>query len=194
MRPLKMKPRKSLQLLPALAVLAVLLYSCGQQEARRPVQAQQGTFYRISAERARALLEQEQKAMDMLIEEDSTHTYLESTYGFFYAYTKGPDSSAIRPRPGDITAIRYRLSNLSGEVLYSYADIDTLAYMVDRDERLFKGLRDAVKVLRNGESARFLIPSSLAYGFAGDGDRIGPAIPLIADLELIDVIKTEESN
>jgi len=181
--------------LPAMMILMlVLTVSCQDQEARRPVQSRKGTFYEISAKRAQALLKQEQQAMQELMATDSSRTYRESSYGFWYAYTQRADSAAVRAQPGDLAVIRYQLSDIGGRPLYRFRELDTLAYRVDQDERIFKGLRDAVKVLRKGEQARFLIPSSLAYGFAGDGDRIGSAMPLAADLELIDVIKTEVSN
>lgn len=180
-------------ILTAVALFLTLI-SCGEQEARRPVQNKKGTFYQISAARAKVLLEQEEQAMQDWIKKDSSRVYIESPYGFWYAYTKGPDSTARAVVPGDLTAIRYQLRDLSGAVLYAYGEVDTLAYRVDRDERIFKGLRDAVKVLRRGEAGRFLIPSSLAYGFAGDGDKIGPAVPVIAELELIDVIIAEENS
>ncbi len=181
--------------LPLTGILLLLFaVSCQDQEARRPVQSRKGTFYEISAERAQALLRQEQQAMQELMNTDSTRSYRESAYGFWYAYTRRVDSAAPQPEPGDLAIIRYQLSDISGSPFYTFRELDTLAYRVDRDERIFKGLRDAVKVLRRGEQARFLIPSSLAYGFAGDGDRIGSAVPLAADLELINVIKPEESN
>ena len=50
------------------------------------------------------------------------------------------------------------------------------------------GWIDALKQMKKGSKGKFLIPSSLAYGKTGSGDRIKPNEILIFDVEIVDVI------
>ncbi|HSR61268.1 MAG TPA: hypothetical protein VLL47_10970, partial [Robiginitalea sp.] len=72
----------------ALAILCILVLgsSCREPEARWPVEAKSGSFLKLSAERNRRLLEQEEGLMAELIARDSAHTYLESASGTHYYY------------------------------------------------------------------------------------------------------------
>jgi len=45
-------------------------------------------------------------------------------------------------------------------------------------------LHEAVQLLRPGAKARLVIPSYLAYGVAGDGDRIQGLQPIIMEITL----------
>lgn len=51
---------------------------------------------------------------------------------------------------------------------------------------VIKGWHEALKMMRVGEKARFLIPSKLAYGEEGMSPMIRPYSPLIFDLEVVE--------
>jgi FKBP-type peptidyl-prolyl cis-trans isomerase len=57
--------------------------------------------------------------------------------------------------------------------------------IIDETE-VIKGWHQALKMMRVGEKARFIIPSSLAYGQDGYPPVIGPYAPLIFDLEVVE--------
>lgn len=54
------------------------------------------------------------------------------------------------------------------------------------------GWLDALKQMKKGSKGKFFIPSSLAYGKAGSGDRIKPNEILVFDIEVVDVITPEQ--
>lgn len=49
-----------------------------------------------------------------------------------------------------------------------------------------KAVENALKKLKTGEEVKLLVPSALAYGTFGDGEKIGNDIPLIIDLKIIE--------
>ena len=53
--------------------------------------------------------------------------------------------------------------------------------------RVIKGWEEALKILRVGEKASFIIPSDLAYGARGAGGVIPPNATLIFEIELLEI-------
>ena len=56
--------------------------------------------------------------------------------------------------------------------------------LIDKDD-ILPALREGVKVLREGETAKFLFPSFLCYGYIGDFNKIGINQPLIITINLL---------
>ena len=124
--------------------------------------------------------------MDELVKKDSLHAYLGSSSGFRYFYNRQLPGEGYRPKPDDLVTLTYNLRTWNEDTLYRQEEIGIIRYKVDKQE-LFPGLRYSVKLLRAGEAATFLFPSSLAYGYHGDDDRIGPNVPLKVTLEILDI-------
>ena len=51
-------------------------------------------------------------------------------------------------------------------------------------EIIFKGLREGLKIMKEGENVTFLFPSEKAYGYYGDQNKIKSNIPLICNVRL----------
>ncbi len=49
-----------------------------------------------------------------------------------------------------------------------------------------KAVENALKKMKPGEEVKLLVPSSLAFGTGGDGEKIGSDIPLIINLKIIE--------
>lgn len=166
--------------------LTFLFLSCEGPQPRRPVEVKSGSFLKLSAERNKKLLEMEESQMEALIGRDSLHEYLRSSSGFRYFYNKALPGDGYRPRPDDLVTLTYNLRTWNEHTLYRQQEIGIIRYKVDKQE-LFPGLRYSVKLLKEGETATFLFPSSLGYGYHGDDDRIGPNVPLKATLEILEI-------
>lgn len=166
--------------------LTFLFLSCEGPQPRRPVEVKSGSFLKLSAERNKKLLEMEESQMEALIGRDSLHEYLRSSSGFRYFYNKALPGDGYRPRPDDLVTLTYNLRTWNEDTLYRQQEIGIIRYKVDKQE-LFPGLRYSVKLLKEGETATFLFPSSLGYGYHGDDDRIGPNVPLKATLEILEI-------
>ena len=179
------------RMIPLFTLILVFL-SCRENEARWPVEVKGGSFLSQSAERNRRLLQQEEALMERLIAEDSLHTYLASDSGSRYYYLNRRPQEGYLPRPDDLVTLSYEVLSWGNDTIYSRPEIGTLRYKVDKQE-LFPGLRNSVKLLQAGESAVFLFPSSLAYGYHGDNDRIGQNVPLKVRLDILNIEKQSDS-
>ncbi len=170
----------------------LLLFSCGEPEPRRPVQVRSGSFMKASVARSKKLLEYEQQQILEIIQRDSLQDYHSSPFGFWYYYETQEDTAGYQPKTNDVVLLTYNLMTLSGDTLYPAEDIGLVQHAIDKSQ-LFPGLRNAIKLLRKGEKATFLFPSSQGYGYKGDNHKIGSNIPLKSSLALLDIQK-DSSN
>ena len=85
---------------------------------------------------------------------------------------------------GDRVKLAYKTFLLSGKMVYRSDQDGVKEFTVGRSEEI-TGLHEAVQMLRPGAKARLVIPSHLAYGVAGDGDRINGRVPIAITLDVI---------
>ncbi len=91
-------------------------------------------------------------------------------------------------KEGDRVAMEYQTFLLSGEQIYSSDSNGVKVFVVNRSEEI-DALHEAAQMLRPGAKARLVIPSYLAYGVAGDGDRIQGLRPIMM---MVRVLKNDE--
>ncbi|MDT0649936.1 gliding motility-associated peptidyl-prolyl isomerase GldI [Autumnicola edwardsiae] len=177
-----------------LALLVFVLASCKSPEARYPVAQRSGSYINESAQRNRDLLNQEEATIQQLIEQDSTNDYITSSNGFWYYYNqKSTDSTNTTTAEfGDIVVFDYSISSLDGQPIYAEGEKPTREYAMDQ-EKLFRGLREGLKLMKEGETVTFLFPSFQAFGYYGDQERIGTNVPLKTKVTLHS-IETETDN
>lgn len=80
----------------------------------------------------------------------------------------------------DSIKIQYDVEALNGKTVYTSIDE---SFTVGRRQKM-TGLDDAIRHLHRGSKAKVIIPSSLAYGIAGDGDRITQSMVLVIELKI----------
>ena len=170
----------------------ILFLACGEPVPRKPVQVKSGSFFKESVARSKKVLEMETEVIQNLIKKDSSNSYFSSNSGFWYRYEQKKDSTGYLPKTNDIVLLTYTAMSLAGDTIYPMDDIGLVEHAVDKSQ-LFPGLRNAVKLLRKGERATFLFPSSQAFGYKGDKDGIGPNTPIKLSLTLLE-IKKDSSN
>ena len=86
-------------------------------------------------------------------------------------------------KENDPVTLEYRTFLLSGELIYCSDSLGVKQFVVNRSEEI-DALHEAVQLLRPGAKARLVIPSYLAYGVAGDGDRIRGLQPIMMEIRL----------
>ena len=177
----------------SVALLLILgCIACGGPEPRRPVAVKSGSFFKTSVERSKKLLAQEEALFQEIIEKDTANEYKQTATGSWFRMDVPNPEADYTPRPDDLVTLTYNVVDLKRDTLYSQEDIGILNYKVDKQE-LFPGLRNSVKLLKEGETATFMFPSSLAYGYHGDEDKIGINVPIISTVSILKIEKNEDS-
>ncbi|WP_281987111.1 gliding motility-associated peptidyl-prolyl isomerase GldI [Aquimarina aggregata] len=168
-----------------------LFSSCKTPEARRPVNIKSGSFIDESINRNKQLASKEEARIQKIIAQDTLHDYITSQGGFWYFYTKKDTTAVLTPKFGDIVNFNYNVQDLNGNIIYTQTELDTITYHIDKQE-LFLGLREGLKLMKEGETITFLFPSYQAYGYYGDDHKIGTNIPLKTKVTLNKI--TQEST
>lgn len=105
---------------------------------------------------------------------------------WIYRQGEGPEVSA-----GDQLRIGYEISLLNGEVIYR-SEVDGELTFRQGSGEIIRGLNEAALYLREGDQAKIILPSHLAYGLPGDQRSIPPRATLIYDLKVLKVNKKED--
>ncbi|MBQ9639448.1 MAG: FKBP-type peptidyl-prolyl cis-trans isomerase [Bacteroidales bacterium] len=78
----------------------------------------------------------------------------------------------------DTAVLQYSIETLTGQTIYSHRS-DTI---IVGHHQPNLGIDQTIKHLRRGSKARIILPSSLAYGMVGDGDRVPAMTVLVYDM------------
>ncbi|APG59089.1 gliding motility-associated peptidyl-prolyl isomerase GldI [Christiangramia salexigens] len=174
-------------------LLILIVSACKSPEARYPVSRSSGSYIDESVALNKKMIAKEEDQIKKLMANDPDTEYLSSSDGFWYYYNdKVEDSIHETPEFGDIVVFDYTISTLDGDPIYDIGEKPTKEYAIDK-EKLFTGLRQGLKLMREGETVTFLFPSHKAYGYYGDRNKIGSNVPITAKVTLRD-IKEEPVN
>ena len=178
-----------------LILISAAICGCKSPEARRPVSQSSGSFINESIERNRELVAREEAEILELIEKDSTEEYIASSNGFWYFYNSRSTDSLNTETPdfGDVVRFDYSIKDLDGNVIYAEGEIPTKRYAIDKEE-LFGGLREGLKLMKEGEVVTFVFPSHKAFGYYGDKGKIGTNIPIITKVKLHSITEETSNN
>lgn len=169
----------------------IALVSCEGPKPRKPIQTKSGSFFKESIERSRKLLEAEEQKIQSIIKMDTLKHYTNSAAGSWYYYLNVNDSLDYTPKTGDLVVMNYDILTLDNDTIYSSEEIGVITYKVDKQE-LFQGLRDGIKLLKENEKATFLFPSSLAFGYHGDENKIGSNLPIKSTVTILKIEKQQD--
>ena len=136
-------------------------------------------------EGSRAKREEEEKKKQQEILDTVALGYDETTSGLRYKILQNGDGKqAIK---GANVSVHYKGQLLDGTVFdSSYKRKQPIEFPVGVGQ-VIAGWDEGILLLKVGDKARFVIPSSLAYGESGAGGVIPPNATLIFDVELMDV-------
>lgn len=107
--------------------------------------------------------------------------------GLYYV-VHSPGSGAS-PKTGQKVTVNYTGQNLQGEKFDSSVDpafnhVKPFSFVLGK-RGVIRGWDEGVALMKKGMKATFYLPSTLAYGDRGSGDRIPPNAILIFDIELL---------
>lgn len=176
--------------------LFIFLIGCKTPEARKPVKSASSTFINESVERNKKLIAQEEAFIENIIKKDSLKTYIASESGFWYYYNiKDTATNAYLPKTGDLVNFTFDIKSIDGTTtILSENDNGLQEYLVDQsNQELISGIRDGIKLMKEGEKVTFFFPSHKAYGYYGLENKIGTNIPIQSTITLKS-ISTSQNN
>ncbi len=168
--------------------------SCKSPEARRPIQNNSGSYITNSVEKNKAIIEQQETLIVSLLEANKEQSYLFSDTGFWYYYNTKDSLQTIKPAIGDHITFNYNVKDLKGNTIFTKEEIGLQNYIVDRtNQELISGIRDGLKLMKEGETVTFLFPSFKAYGYYGISNKLGTNIPIQCTVTLNSINKKDEN-
>jgi FKBP-type peptidyl-prolyl cis-trans isomerase len=100
--------------------------------------------------------------------------------------------SGKKPVSSDTVVVHYKGTLLNGEEFdSSYSRNQPATFGVTQ---VIPGWTEMLMLMDEGDKVNVVIPSELAYGPSGAGEKIGPNATLVFDIELIDVVDAEAAD
>lgn len=172
-----------------------LISSCTGQEPRKPIQSNSGSFIKQSAERNKKIYDQEKEFIKDIIEKDSTHTYYSSEQGFWYYYNVKDTTGTSSPKVGDLVRFTYDIRDFSDKTILSEKENGLQHYKIDQSNQdLITGIREGLKLMKEGEEVTFLFPSYKAFGYYGIGEKLGTNIPVKSTIRLHSIADPDDQE
>jgi FKBP-type peptidyl-prolyl cis-trans isomerase len=160
----------------------VFLVSCddNQPEAKPEVNWSKENSTDLNKE----LAAQEKIDIKLYLDRKSTWEMKETGSGLHYwVYKKGQGPQALS---GSIAQVSFNISLLDGTFCYNTNEDEIEEFRVDKSQ-VETGVQEAIKLMREGDKAKLIIPSHLAHGLTGDMNKIPPLTPIVVDIELYKV-------
>jgi FKBP-type peptidyl-prolyl cis-trans isomerase len=108
----------------------------------------------------------------------------ETKSGLWYQiYEQG---AGEKTEEGKKATVTYTVSLLDGTICYKTSPQSPKTFIVGQGG-VESGLEEGIKMLHEGDKARFIMPPHLAHGLLGDENKIPPRSVIVYDLHLIDV-------
>jgi len=170
-----------------------LMVSCDQKTTGSVVSSSEGAKDDKDApyvEGNKNIMRRENEEMQMFIQRYGWQ--MQRTPSGLYIEILNPGKGELY-KEGDPVNLEYRTFLLTGEMIYCSDSLGLKHFIVNRSEGI-DALHEAVQMLRPDAKARLVIPSYLAYGVAGDGDRIQALQPIMMEIHLTENQKPSQEK
>jgi len=136
----------------------------------------------------RDFLRKERESIEAYIK-DRNLTVERTGMGMYYTILE--DSSATEMvETEDIVEYEYDISMLNGSLLFTSRQLGNGHLKIDKQDAEI-GLHESLKKLGLGDKGLFILPSHLAFGVAGDQDRVPPKTALVYELKVVKIQKSK---
>ena len=129
------------------------------------------------------LIKVEEVLIKKFIEQENLH--LNKTGSGIYYLVEGLGKGNY-PTINQMVSFTFNIYLLNKTLIYSSDAMGLYQFKVDKDD-VPSGLNQIIKLLKIGQKAKFILPSHLAYGVQGDGNKIPIRSPLYYEVKLIDI-------
>jgi len=127
------------------------------------------------------LLSEESARIDAYVKQKGWSVQKTGTGLRYYIYK---DGAGEMPKEGAVVAIHYEVSLLDGTICYTSRESGPREFLVGQDY-IETGLHEGVQLMKVGDKAKFVLPSHLAHGLAGDRNKIPARASVVYDIELL---------
>jgi FKBP-type peptidyl-prolyl cis-trans isomerase len=164
--------------------LGCLFIACSGKQTEETKEDKVGQNPRESLMKVnKTLVQSEDQQIDDFVERYAWPVKTSGTGLRYWIYEQGDGKPA---REGSVARIEYTVSLLNGETVYSSKDDDPKEFTIGRGG-VESGLEEGILFLKEGDRAKFILPSHLAYGLLGDQDKIPARSVLVYDLKLLKI-------
>lgn len=156
----------------------VMVHACSNEESRLPTQQQ---VNRGMESVNTQMMREESAQIDGYAERKQWQMTTTGTGLRYMIYEKG---SGEKAEPGRYATVAYEVSLLDGTVVYSSEQSGTQEFLIGQDN-VESGLHEGITYMHTGDKAKFILPSHLAHGIAGDQNKIPPRSSVVYDIHLL---------
>ncbi|MGB5981662.1 MAG: gliding motility-associated peptidyl-prolyl isomerase GldI [Nonlabens sp.] len=168
----------------------ILFSSCKNLEARKPVSRSTNSDTQSSIEYNKKLNAAEEAAIEQSLMNDSIN-FERSANGFYYYFTVQDSIDTPSPKFGDRVTFEYDVVALNGDTIYRKSELSPVTKSMEQEYGIFRGMREALKLMQDGDEIVAYFPSYSAYGYYGDKNRIGSNVPFKSRIKLLNVDRSE---
>jgi len=160
--------------------------SCANPKPRKPISRTGNIDMSESIAFNKKLLLHEESLFKTVMDNDKKHIYLDSHFGFWYAFDIQIMGHSPLPVKGNEVTFEYEIKSLDGKIIYSKEELGDKTYLVDQED-FMQGIQEGIKMMKVNEKVIFLLPSQKAYAYYGDEKKIGSNTPLIVTVTLLEI-------
>ena len=164
-------------------LIALFSLSCKMDKKKVPINENELREQLMDANKN--ILRSEFHLIDSFILKHNYHLK-ETGSGLRYEIVKKTEGR--KAEPGDEVMIRYKAYFLNGEPCQQSSSGQPEKVKLG-EAKLIRGLEEVLLLMREGEVARLVVPSHLAFGIRGHGESVPPAAILYYEINLMAIKK-----
>lgn len=168
--------------------LLMILLACNNSQPQNPTIYSNDGFLDYSKKFNKELNQLENEQIQDYILNQNTE-FFSTDAGIYITKTELNSVNTVEEK--DTIWFQYGVKNLKDSIIYTKEEIGKKAVVLGQSS-MIRGLEFGLKRMTEGERAILLIPSGLAYGVKGDGNKIGADQPLVINIELNKLRKNEK--
>jgi FKBP-type peptidyl-prolyl cis-trans isomerase FkpA len=127
--------------------------------------------------------EAEMKKIQEYVAENKWPMVQTSTGIHYWIYEQG---SGVKAKTDDLVILDYTIHLLDGTLCYKTDSITPSTVRIGMDN-VESGIHEVLLYMSEGDRARVILPSHMAFGFTGDSNKIPQNASLLYDLKILEV-------
>jgi len=151
------------------------------KQEQKPVFATKEQFMEFN----KAMIAEENDQINALLLRYKWNTVTTETGVHYWLYEKG---RGVKIETGNVLQCEYTLKLINGDEISNSSSDGKLIFKIGKSNQP-SGLEEVLLLLHQGDKAKIVVPSYLAYGIAGDSDKIPSSSTLIYDIYIEKVIQ-----